>query len=113
LHILVFNEQNLKNFYTSPTSNTLRPFDQTAKCVGGNCYVITPKVMEYVKNYFNCHDGTGALLDNAQPYSHWSPKVFKDDVSIPSTLPTGNKITALTFALLKDSGFYAFVNSSF
>ena len=45
------------------------------------------------------------------PGSHWNPKTANDEMMIPYSVPQGNRMTALTMNLLKDTGYYAEVNT--
>lgn len=49
------------------------------------------------------------FIDN----SHWNPRVFVGDLMNPLLQPGGNKLTALTLALLEDSNFFYSVDYSY
>jgi hypothetical protein len=113
IHILGLNDAIFGNFYMSPTSNQKRPINQVIRRVGGQSYIVTPKVMRYIKDYFGCNDGvTGALLEEESKLGHWNRLVFRDELMVNLYWETGGRISRLTLALLEDTGFYASVDTS-
>ena len=73
--------QFFNGFYENPTGMERKSVDTVMKNVSGRSYIITPKVMEFVKEHFGC-DGVGALLEEeggeGSTLSHWERKVFMD-----------------------------------
>jgi hypothetical protein len=114
MHILVLHVDMYEGFYISPKSNNQRNISKTMNCNWKNCSIITPKVMQYVRDYFNCDDGqTGAMLADNEDLSHWNLRVFYDEIMTPIGREEGSKITGLSLAFLEDSGFYYSVDYSY
>jgi hypothetical protein len=74
--------------------------------------VVTPTVVQVVRNQFNCQSLTGAPLEN-QPTNpsncieaHWEEQYFATEAlsSVSDGIP--QMVTPLTLALLKDTGWY-------
>ena len=81
-------------------------------CVGK---IITAKVKEKVREYFNCPTLNGAELDNEDPdplfvfNSHWSERILGDDLMngfVPSEGEELPQLSNITLALYEDSGWY-------
>jgi hypothetical protein len=72
--------------------------------------VVTPTVRNVVANQFDCEDATGARLDHNEYYncigSHWSPLFFGTETLVARDMPWEQSITAVTLALLEDTGWY-------
>lgn len=83
-------------------------------------YIITPKVKNYVAEYFGCHsDQIGALLENTSedyvknpPFPHWEKLVFRDELMTPVAMSNSLRITKISLALLEDTGYYQEVDYS-
>ncbi|KAL7545373.1 hypothetical protein ACHAWF_008721 [Thalassiosira exigua] len=74
--------------------------------------VVTETVRNVARNQFNCQEMTGARLEN-QPTaegdcygSHWEHKLFNSEYMAAVYTGSDQYITALTLALLEDSGWY-------
>ena len=55
--------QFFRAFYESPNSLVRKPLNKVLRNISSRSYIITPKVMDYVKNHFGCNDDVGALLE--------------------------------------------------
>mmetsp|Transcript_19140 Transcript_19140/g.37194 ORF Transcript_19140/g.37194 Transcript_19140/m.37194 type:complete len:728 (+) Transcript_19140:261-2444(+) len=74
--------------------------------------VVTKTVRNVARNQFDCQDLTGATLEN-QPTgesdcygSHWDHRLFNNDFMASVYTGSTQYVTALTLALLEDSGWY-------
>jgi hypothetical protein len=61
--------------------------------------------MQYVRNYFNCDDQTGAILVSNKDLAHWNIRVFYDEIMTPIGREEGKKMTGLSLALWKIRDF--------
>lgn len=72
-------------------------------------FVISPKVIELTKLYFNCSTATGAPLENEGGVisrgSHWEKSVFGNELMTASHAET-LILSEFTLAILEDSGWY-------
>jgi len=87
------------------------------KCLSnlGKCSfaISTPRVVETVREFFDCPSLQGAELDNRikQPScsffdSHWKQRLFGDEYMTPSVTGGAQFISPVTFAFLEDLGWY-------
>jgi len=74
--------------------------------------VVTPTVVQVVRNQFQCQTLTGAPLEN-QPTNpsncieaHWEERFFATEALSPVRDGVPQLVTPLTLALLKDTGWY-------
>jgi hypothetical protein len=101
MHILAVNSQLYWKYYINRNNYQPRSIYATIQCNWKNCSIITPKVMQYVRDYFNCdEDQTGAMLVSKKDLAHWNMRVFYDEIMTPIGRDEGNKITGLSLALL-------------
>mmetsp|Transcript_30115 Transcript_30115/g.36798 ORF Transcript_30115/g.36798 Transcript_30115/m.36798 type:complete len:893 (+) Transcript_30115:96-2774(+) len=77
-----------------------------------NFEIVTPTVQRVVRNQFNCERLEGARLEN-QPTnalscfgSHWDERLFFTEMMGPIYSLSRNVLSALSLALLQDSGWY-------
>ena len=77
--------------------------------------IVTERVIEKTRAYFNCSTLNGAELENQEPEpfylfsSHWSSRSFKGDVMTSLVGESDKAVAALsnvTLALYEDSGWY-------
>lgn len=79
--------------------------------------ITTPNVLAWVKSWFGCSSAGGMLLENegtdgettewsTQSNSHWDRTLMYDELMTRTPLSAQRGISALTFALLKDMGWY-------
>ena len=73
-------------------------------------YIITPKVLEIAKKYYNCKNITRIPLDNndGNLVAHWDSRLLLGDImsSYNENYKIEQAISELTLALLEDSGWY-------
>ena len=136
-HILGFSSWMFK-YYRNPDGSprTARPFSPSlATCNDGSreaiifpentlqeyvsaegersYIVITPRVQQVVRNFFDCQEMEGARLHNSQGScigSHWHERLFFGE-SMSPVFVTGsdvnqNALSALTLSLMEDTGWY-------
>ncbi|KAL7534587.1 hypothetical protein ACHAXR_005971 [Thalassiosira sp. AJA248-18] len=101
----------------STRQNVLMPSEDTVLPVmttnGYIAYeVVTETVRNVVRNQFDCQSAAGGRLEN-QPTadtdcfgSHWDHRLFNNDYMAAVYTGSTQYITALTLALLEDSGWY-------
>ena len=87
---------------------------QEGKSSNGMPYfeIVTPTVRQVVRNQFGCQTLTGARLEN-QPTNeydcfgtHWDERYFYADTLSAYYTPEADYFSALTLAVLEDSGWY-------
>ena len=97
--------------------NIQLPSDRVLKSVSrkpGDIYyeVVTPTVLQVVRNQFDCQSLTGAALENQPSNSkncieaHWEERYFATEIMSAVNNGIPQSITPLTLALLKDTGWY-------
>jgi leishmanolysin len=105
-HVLGFS-QNLYSSWRSATGAS--PVGRVNIRQKQTSVILTPRVVNYVKRYFNCPGLNGAELEDngssGSAGSHWERRVFGNEVMTASVI-SNSKYSALTMALLEDSGWY-------
>jgi len=92
-----------------PGESTLKA--QYSKSAGAHYEIVTPTVVQVVRNHFNCQKLTGARLEN-QPTSddcfgsHFDERLYFTESMSPVLGAVPEVLTSLTLALLQDSGWY-------
>ena len=94
-----------------PSENILK-FRQVRDIIVAD--VVTPTVRQIARNQFDCQTLPGAELENGDINAdvcignHWGRRVFRSDVLSPvlDDVPFSMRITPLTLAYFKDSGWY-------
>ena len=74
-------------------------------------FVISPKVVEYAKKYFNCSTVSGVELEDSGGYddyinSHWEARILLGEYMNSEVHTPEQAISGFTLALLEDSGWY-------
>ena len=74
-------------------------------------FIISPKVVEYGKKYFNCSYITGVELEDLGGYdgykhSHWEARILLGEYMNSEVYTPEQAISGFTLALLEDSGWY-------
>ena len=74
-------------------------------------FIISPKVVEYAKKYFNCPNITGVELEDLGGYdnynhSHWEARILLGEYMNSEVYTPEQAISIFTLALLEDSGWY-------
>ncbi|KAL4452845.1 hypothetical protein ABPG74_002410 [Tetrahymena malaccensis] len=76
-------------------------------------FLKTPNVLEFAKMYYGCDTIPGMPLENlGGSSSHWETTVIQDELMNAAQASTIHIFTGFTAALLRDTGFYASVNSN-
>eukprot|EP00746_Dinoflagellata_sp_MGD_P126477 gnl/MRDRNA2_/MRDRNA2_61314_c0_seq1.p1 gnl/MRDRNA2_/MRDRNA2_61314_c0~~gnl/MRDRNA2_/MRDRNA2_61314_c0_seq1.p1 ORF type:complete len:691 (+),score=122.19 gnl/MRDRNA2_/MRDRNA2_61314_c0_seq1:47-2074(+) len=104
IHAMGFNPGSIMNMRQSD-GKTKHP--EHVKSVGGKKYLVTPKIMEFMKEHFGCDAesiGIGAALDAGM--AHWHPRVFFGDVQTPESYGVIHVVSGATLAFLEDTGWY-------
>jgi leishmanolysin-like peptidase len=74
--------------------------------------IVTPKVAAVARNQFDCPSLAGAQLENKPTRDdscagdHWDEALFYPEALTSVISPTSNIMSALTLALMEDSGWY-------
>eukprot|EP01137_Pigoraptor_chileana_P010386 Opistho-2@59929 len=96
-------------YYTSSTS-TVAKFAENGKTV---TKIVTPTVLSEVRSHFGCDGLNGAELEDGggagTAGSHWEQRVFYSEYMQGTT--SGHEMSAITYAVLRDSGWYRTANS--
>ena len=74
-------------------------------------FIISPKVVDYAKKYFNCSNITGVELEDSGGYdnynnSHWEARLLLGEYMNSEVHTPEQAISGFTLALLEDSGWY-------
>jgi len=113
MHILGFDKNlygtymdyNTGNLHVQPTVSATLHARRTA-----NYIMKTPTVAAWTKQFFNCASAPGMPLENedsTRPIgSHWERLSIYDELMTGTDLGPQKIITAVTFALFKDMGWY-------
>mmetsp|Transcript_7947 Transcript_7947/g.11164 ORF Transcript_7947/g.11164 Transcript_7947/m.11164 type:complete len:650 (-) Transcript_7947:157-2106(-) len=93
-----------------PAENTMKFF--IAKNGQRHASIVTPRVRAVARNQFDCQTVEGAQLENQPTGSqsctgdHWDERLFYPEALSGVISPNSNFVSALTFALMEDSGWY-------
>ena len=105
-HALGFG-YSLFKYYPGGLNKTIA--QQTIRGVKRNL-IITPKVVEVAKKYFNCSNITGVELEDQGRYgtknSHWEQRILLGDYMGGVIYQEDMAISEITLALLEDSQWY-------
>ena len=71
-------------------------------------FIITPKVIDFAKKYYNCQEIDGVELEDqhALPWSHWETRILLGEYMTSSPYTPEQIISEFTLSLLEDSGWY-------
>jgi leishmanolysin-like peptidase len=92
-----------------PAENTLKFLDDG---VTRYAMIVTPKVQAVARNQFNCQTLAGGQLEKHPTRAescvgdHWDERMYYPEAMSGVISPTANILSALTLALLEDSGWY-------
>lgn len=96
--------------------NTVYANTVTVHGVTGSYVLYTPKVLAFAKTYFSCTTLTFTPLENQGAISdlgnHWEKTMFHTDLMTANFEDTDAKFSGFDTALLEDTGFYAFVDTT-
>ena len=107
-HILGFLVSLFK-FYPGGEQNTILYKEESRTNVQKG-YIITPKVVQYARKYFNCSSLEGIELErstsNQIADSHWEARLLLGEYMNSEIYTPEQVISEFTLALLEDSGWY-------
>ena len=106
-HILGFHYDSFQ-YFPGGLENTIK---KQADSRGINrTYIITPKVMELAKKYYNCDYIIGLELEdqdeNENPGSHWESRILLGEIMNSEQYNPEIVLSEFTLALLEDSSWY-------
>lgn len=110
-HILIFNPEMYHLFIDSNGQSMPMESIMRNATINGleRSFIITPKVMEVAKKYFNCSNIIGVELENqggiGTAMSHWEARVMLTDYMIGVSYDEMT-ISEITLAFFEDSGWY-------
>lgn len=96
--------QTLTNF-AMPANNTLQFFYERGHYVSK---LVTPNVLNYVRNHFGCAELNGAELEDQEGScigSHWEERIFEPEF-MTAVQSVHNVVSGLTLAYFEDTGWY-------
>ena len=108
-HILGFHYEHYQYFPGGINKVINKTIDKNGKNI---YYIITPKVVELAKKYFNCDALFGLQLENQDnnnnniPSSHWESRILLGEYMNLELYSPEIVISDFTLALLEDSGWY-------
>ena len=108
-HILGFQYENYQYFPGGINGVISKETDDNGK---NRYYIITPKVVELAKKYYNCDSLIGLELENQEninnniPSSHWESRILLGEYMNLDLYTPEVVISDFTLALLEDSGWY-------
>ncbi|ETW05217.1 hypothetical protein H310_04204 [Aphanomyces invadans] len=88
-----------------PSDTTIQFFTERGHSVAK---LVTPNVLSFVRNYFNCPTLNGAEIEDADGAclgSHWEERIFEPELMSPLQ-SYRNPVTSLTLSYFQDSGWY-------
>ena len=109
-HVLGFDYESFQ-YFPGGLENTIR----TEISRGVNrTYIITPKVVQFQKDYYNCPQEIGIELEDQndesteinQAHSHWESRILLGEYMNSVIYKPEIVISEFTLALLEDSGWY-------
>ncbi|EAR98422.1 leishmanolysin family protein (macronuclear) [Tetrahymena thermophila SB210] len=115
-HVLGFSGSDIANWVDANKKPHVNPTVQQTVRGMKTTFVKTPNVLEFAKKYYGCSTIPGMPLENqggsGSSGSHWETTIIQDELMNASISPTIPIFTGFTAALLRDTGFYASVNSN-
>ena len=106
-HILGFLYETF-NYYPGGINNVILTINSDKRSNVKRSYIITPKVVELGKKYYNCENITGIELEDqdGRTNSHWEARILLGDYMNSEHYSLELVISEFTLALLEDSGWY-------
>ena len=106
-HILGFL-YNTFNYFPGGLSSVIKSVDSDERSGVPRNYIITNKVMDYAKKYYNCNDILGVELEDqdGRTNSHWEARILLGEYMNSEYYNLEVAISEFTLALLEDSGWY-------
>ena len=105
-HILGFH-YNLFQYYPGGLEKTIKT-EKEKRTKKNKDFIITPKVVDFAKKYFNCNEIDGVELENQHNLtsSHWEARILLGEYMTSSPYTPEQVISEFTLSLLEDSGWY-------
>ena len=111
MHVLGFSQNRLRAFLNATTGEKYQEQQVTGDTYDGRevTMVTSPRVVEEFRKQFGCDTAKGAILEDqggsGTAGSHWEKSIFMDEfmTGVASERPV---MSAVTLALLEDSGWY-------
>ncbi|EAR98414.2 leishmanolysin family protein (macronuclear) [Tetrahymena thermophila SB210] len=116
-HVLGFSGNDVQYWVDSTTKKPHVNPISVQLIRGFNSTVLqTPNVQAYARQYYGCPSLAGMLLENqgtaGSAGSHWETTVIKNEYMNAAVSNTQGFFSKFTTSLLKDTGFYASINST-
>jgi len=117
-------DSTLYSTYLDPTTGspyTSGPLISNSSTINANrnatSIITTSNVLTWARNFFGCNNLTGMPVENQDGGpggggSHWERVAMYDELMTATALGTAKYFSGLTFAFLKDMGWYT-VDDSF
>ena len=109
-HILGFDYESFEYFPGGLGSTVKTALDSRGI---NRTYIITPKVKQLIKKYYNCDEDLGLELENQDDiselnhtHSHWEARILLGEYMNSIIYKPEVVISEFTLALLEDSGWY-------
>ena len=110
IHFLGFSYENFDYFNQNGNKIKVYETELDQRMNLNTYYIITPKVLEIAKKYYNCPTLTRFPLENQEGNSiaHWDARLLLGDImnSYNNESRSDQVISEFTLALLEDSGWY-------
>ena len=105
-HILGFH-YNLFQYFPGGLEKTIKT-EKEKRTKKNKAFIITPKVVDFAKKYFNCDAIDGVELENQHnlTWSHWEARILLGEYMTSSPYTPEQVISEFTLSLLEDSGWY-------
>ena len=110
IHFLGFSYENFD--YFNKNGNKIKVYETALdqRLNLSTNYIVTPKVLEIAKKYYNCQSLTRFPLENQEgnTHAHWDARLLLGDImnSYNNDSRSDQVISEFTLALLEDSGWY-------
>ncbi|EGR27784.1 leishmanolysin family protein, putative [Ichthyophthirius multifiliis] len=115
-HVLGFMDTDIPKWVTSDGKPHVQPTIKATIRGVENLLIKTPNVLNFARKYFGCPTLLGMPLHNQDGIGtancHWKSSDIQNEYMNPSTSPTQAYFSGFTANLLRDTGFYAEINTS-
>ena len=105
-HILGFH-YDLFQYFPGGLEKTIKT-EKEKRTNKNKKFIITSKVVDFAKKYFNCDEIDGVELENQHnlTWSHWEARILLGEYMTSSPYTPEQVISEFTLSLLEDSGWY-------
>ena len=105
-HILGFH-YDLFQYFPGGLEKTIKT-EKEERTNKNKAFIITPKVVDFAKKYFNCDEINGVELESQDNLtsSHWEARILLGEYMTSSPYTPEQVISEFTLSLLEDSGWY-------